>query len=222
MGSSAKTGNFFIGGSQEHFFGSKTWKCHLEKDTPDLHIKSSLYVCWRVQGSQIFKQNWIILICSRVIVILLIWVYVALGCGAGRWGSPGWSFIVYMSSGMFRGKESSNRIELSQLVQDLLNFGVLGSLQLWGGGRWVGVVWGHEGCSHAHACMHAHTHVKKLHVSGVFPVFPVFPMSSPLSPCCPCHPHIIPVTPTSSLKPHLTTHPTPPPPEGPPESVKIQ
>ena len=31
---------------------------------------------------------------------------------------------------MFRGTESSNRIELSQLVQDLLNFGVLGSLQL--------------------------------------------------------------------------------------------
>ena len=40
---------------------------------------------------------------------------------------------------MFRGKESSNRIELSRLVQDLLNFGVLGSLQLWGwGGGWVG------------------------------------------------------------------------------------
>ena len=35
---------------------------------------------------------------------------------------------------MFRGKESSNRIELSRLVQDLLNFGVLGSLRLWGGG----------------------------------------------------------------------------------------
>ena len=46
---------------------------------------------------------------------------------------------------MFRGKESSNRIELSQLVQDLLNFGVLGSLQLWGGGRWVGGVLGHLG-----------------------------------------------------------------------------
>ena len=29
---------------------------------------------------------------------------------------------------MFRGKESSNRIELSQLVQELLNFGDLGSL----------------------------------------------------------------------------------------------
>ena len=35
---------------------------------------------------------------------------------------------------MFRGKESSNRIELSQLVKELLNFGVLGSLWLWGWG----------------------------------------------------------------------------------------
>ena len=42
---------------------------------------------------------------------------------------------------MFRCKESSNRMELSQLVQDLLNFGVLGSLQLWGGGRLVGGIW---------------------------------------------------------------------------------
>ena len=64
---------------------------------------------------------------------------------------------------MFRGKESSNRIELSRLVQDLLNFGVLGSLWLWGcGGGWMGVgVVG--GCPHtcAHACawtqVHAHT-----------------------------------------------------------------
>ena len=61
---------------------------------------------------------------------------------------------------MFRGKESSNRIELSRLVQDLLNFGVLGSLQLWGGGvdgwGW-GVVWGcPPTCAHACACMHMH------------------------------------------------------------------
>ena len=54
---------------------------------------------------------------------------------------------------MFRGKESSNRIELSQLVQNLLNFGVLASLQLWGWG-WVdgGMV---GGAPHTHA--HAHT-----------------------------------------------------------------
>ena len=33
---------------------------------------------------------------------------------------------------MFRGKESSNRIELSRLVQELLNFGSFGSLWLLG------------------------------------------------------------------------------------------
>ena len=65
---------------------------------------------------------------------------------------------------MFRGKESLNRIKLSRLVQDLLNFAVLGSLRLWGGGRWVGGVrgiWGHVGCppTHAHACAHMHMHI---------------------------------------------------------------
>ena len=61
---------------------------------------------------------------------------------------------------MFRGKESSNRIELSRLVQDLLNFGVLGSLWLWGGGRWMGASGGMGGPhTHAHTreCMHTHT-----------------------------------------------------------------
>ena len=65
-----------------------------------------------------------------------------------------------MSSGVFRGKESSNRIELSQLVQDLLNFDDLGSLWLWGcgvGGNWG---WGWLGVppTHVHMHMHAHTH----------------------------------------------------------------
>ena len=72
---------------------------------------------------------------------------------------------------MFRGKESSNRIELSRLVQDLLNFGVLGSLRLWGWGGWVdGGGWWLGGAphtcaharahthAHAHTCMHTHTH----------------------------------------------------------------
>ena len=60
-----------------------------------------------------------------------------------------------MSLGVLRGKESSNRIELSQLVSNLLNFGVLGSLQLWGGDRWVG------GCPymHMHTCTHTHVYM---------------------------------------------------------------
>ena len=63
---------------------------------------------------------------------------------------------------MFRGKESSNRIELSRLVQNLLNFGVLSSL---GVGGWV---YGGGGClggaphtrAHARARTHAHAHTR--------------------------------------------------------------
>ena len=73
---------------------------------------------------------------------------------------------------MFRGKESSNRIELSRLVQDLLNFGVLGSLRLWGwgvdgwGGGWLGVPPTHMDM-HAHACTctHAHAHLLNMIIS---------------------------------------------------------
>ena len=61
---------------------------------------------------------------------------------------------------MFRGKESSNRIELSRLVQDLLNFGVLGSLRLWGWGGWVdgGGGWLGVPPTHVHTHTHARTH----------------------------------------------------------------
>ena len=52
---------------------------------------------------------------------------------------------------MFRGKESSNRIELSRLVQDLLNFGVLGSFCGSGVGGWLGVP------PHMYTCMRMHT-----------------------------------------------------------------
>ena len=59
---------------------------------------------------------------------------------------------------MFRGKESSKKIKLSRLVQDLLNFGVLGSLQLWGwGGGWM--VWGVVGGCPPHMCICTHMHV---------------------------------------------------------------
>ena len=50
---------------------------------------------------------------------------------------------------MFRGKESLNRIELSRLVLELLNFGVSGSLRLWG--------WGVVGVPPSHVHMHTHT-----------------------------------------------------------------
>ena len=60
---------------------------------------------------------------------------------------------------MFRGKESSNRIGLSRLVKDLLNFGVLGSLRLWGwGGGWMGVGGGWGVPLHMCTCMRMHTH----------------------------------------------------------------
>ena len=73
---------------------------------------------------------------------------------------------------MFRGKESSNRIELSRLVQDLLNFGVLGSLRLWGwgwvdgGGGWLRVPPTHVHMHmHACMCMHAHARVVNMIIS---------------------------------------------------------
>ena len=89
-----------------------------------------------------------------------------LGSGgmAVEWGHLWWPSAVYMSSGVLRDKESSNRIELSQLVQDLLNFGVLGSLWHLGRGQMVGGIWGHgEVSPHMYTCMcmhgHAHMHM---------------------------------------------------------------
>ena len=74
---------------------------------------------------------------------------------------------------MFRGKESSNRIELSRLVQDLLNFGVLGSLRLWGwvgGCMGVGVFGGApHTCAHACACTHAYACVVNMIISCKWP-----------------------------------------------------
>ena len=55
---------------------------------------------------------------------------------------------------MFRGKESSNRIELSRLVQNLLNFGVLGALRLWGWGQVDGGGGGWEMPPHTCTCVH--------------------------------------------------------------------
>ena len=64
-----------------------------------------------------------------------------------------------MISGMFRGKESSNRIQLSRLVQELLNFGVL-VFHPAGGGGWVdrGGGWLGGAPTHVHMHTHARTH----------------------------------------------------------------
>ena len=151
-------------------------------------------------------------------------------------GCLGLSSLVYMSSGMFRGKESSNRIELSRLVQELLNFGVLGSLQLWGEG-WedgVGVVgWGggwENGVGvppthmhmHVHACTHMHAHVVNMIISCKWlpPLgnpweFPMMSYACARACACMC----MCVGGTLSPAPSTSTHPHP---QGAQKSVKIQ
>ena len=69
MGSSAKTGKFFFRGSPEHFLDKNTiW----DRTPRHLHINCSLHVWGRAQGSQIFKQNSIISIRSKVMAFLVI------------------------------------------------------------------------------------------------------------------------------------------------------
>ena len=79
-------------------------------------------------------------------------------------GCLGWSTIVYMSSAMFRGKESSNRIELSWLVRVIEFWCFRLPAALVGGGGWVDGGEGWLGGApthvhmHAHACTHTHAH----------------------------------------------------------------
>ena len=124
---------------------------------------------------------------------------------------------------MFRDKESSNRIELSQLVQDLLNFVVFSSLRLWG----VGVVGGApHTCAHARACTHTHAHVLNMIISCKWPPplgeslgipYDVIRVCACMCVCaCACM--------CTCVRGTLSPPPTPihPPPGGPPESLKIQ
>ena len=134
---------------------------------------------------------------------------------------------------MFRGKESSNRIELSQLVQDLLNFGVLGSLWLWGGGRLVG---GHVGAwggvpththTHAHARTCTHTHLY-MYRNCKWPPTWRHPCLACFTCMCVCacmrvHAGMHETPPTHPCKPPPpSTHLPPPKGGGPPESLKIR
>ena len=69
MGSSAKTGKKIFRGSPEHFLDKNAiW----DRTPSHLHINCSLHVWGRAQGSQIFKQNSIISIRSKVMAFLVI------------------------------------------------------------------------------------------------------------------------------------------------------
>ena len=125
---------------------------------------------------------------------------------------------------MFRGKESSNRIKLSRLVQDLLNFGVLGSLWLWGWGVWVdGGGGGWEVAPthmhtyvHARACMHAHAHVVNMIISYKWPPPLGKSLGIPYDVICVCMRICMHVQ-VGGMHPLTTPHlhpPTPPPPRG--------
>ena len=132
---------------------------------------------------------------------------------------------------MFRGKESSNRIELSRLVQDLLNFAVLGSLRLWGwGAGWMGV-WGGRGVPPTHVHMHAHActcmrgkddNSMQMAAPIGFGEIPGIPYDVICS--CTCVHVCACAHGWGALPHHPHPHPSNPhPPEGgPPESVKIQ
>ena len=76
MGSSAKTGKKFSEGHRSTF----CIKVPFGIGHP-LHIKCSLYVCSRVQGSQIFKRNSIISIHSKVMAFLVISLSPCVPCG---------------------------------------------------------------------------------------------------------------------------------------------
>ena len=118
---------------------------------------------------------------------------------------------------MFRGKESSNRIELSRLVQDLLNFGVLGSLWLWGWG--VGV-WGCRVVGgYPHTCAHAHACVVNMIISCKWPPplgeslgipYDVIRTYACMHVCACMHVHVC----MCGGHPFTTPHPHPPTPEG--------
>ena len=131
---------------------------------------------------------------------------------------------------MFRGKESSNKIELSRLVQDLLNFGVLGSLWLWGWGGGCMGVGGGWGVPHTHVHTHAHTrththahaHVVNMIISCKWPPPLGESLGIPYDVICACacvracacmrvRVHVCGGHPLTTPHPHP---PTPPPPRG--------
>ena len=68
MGSSAKTGKKIFRGSPEHFLDKNA----IWDRTPATYTSIAVYMCGEGSRSQIFKQNSIISICSKVMAFLVI------------------------------------------------------------------------------------------------------------------------------------------------------
>ena len=139
------------------FLGQKYKSAIWDRTPPHLKIKPSLYVCRSVQGSQIYKQNWIISICSRVTAVLLIWVFLALGGGAGGWrmsGVSSYSLYEFRNVQMWRIFKQNRIILISSRLIEFWCFGLPAALGMggWvdGGGKWLG-----GAPTHVH--MHVHT-----------------------------------------------------------------
>ena len=230
MGSSAKTGKFFFQGSPEHFLRKNAiW----DRTPPHLHINCSLHVCMRAQGSQIFKQNSIISIRSKVMAFLVIllspW---SPRCPCGPHIIP----VVSVSSPCH-----------PHIVPIAPRRSPCGPNGLWS--PWSPHVSVVSTCcprvphivpiipmSSPSSPHHPHS-PQKVTMWFLWSVVSVVPtccpcglhMLSPSFPHRPCHPHIVPVVPTSSRRPHVIlnppdthfTHPCPPGVGG-PKSVKIQ
>ena len=122
---------------------------------------------------------------------------------------------------MFRGKESSNRIELSRLVQDLLNFWCFGLPAALGVGEWMDGGGGGWGVPPTHVHIHAHVkHDNFMQMATPIGGIPGIPYDIICTCVCVCmHVHMC----GGTLSPPPTPiHPAPHPQGGPPESVKIQ
>ena len=117
---------WLTGAKNMYFFGWKNKKCYLGWDTPPSTFSMNLvYMCAGVfrghKSSTRIELSWFILMVYLLCFYWfgLPWLRVGDRWVGGYLGSP---TLVYMSLRVFRGKESSNRMELSQLVQDLLIF----------------------------------------------------------------------------------------------------
>ena len=142
MGSSAKIGKFFIGRSQKQkrctFLGPK-------------HKSATWNLVYMCTGGLKDHKSLNLIEFSQFVQDLL-----------GFFGSRGWGWptIIYISSGLFRGKESLNRIKNISISSRLIEFWCFGISAALGRGRWVGCL-GHRGCPYTcvHTCTCMHTHV---------------------------------------------------------------